>query len=666
MRYFKIKVNNLYQEEITLAQKEFLEKNFSKALKIIKSILDKNPKDKKARELLAYIYANQNQNKRCLEILRSLIKEPECNPKIYYEYAMLLFEEENYDEVIFYLKKAEYHYPNSTEINAQMGLAYANKGDYKNALISFQNALAFGLDSSELHFNIGQSYERLMLYPLAIESYIHAVNKNTEFLSAWISLSLCASYLNRYDLAKEAYKNILRINPSEPYVYGEYLHLLMQLCNWNNLEQEINLVQKKINENIKVITPFSTLSIFDSLDTINKVTKLFLDEKYPENKILGEVNSSFNENSKLKIAYFSADFNNHALAILISELIELHDKSSFETYGFSVGHSDNLGYQSRLQKSFDHFFDGSQMLDIDIARFCRAKGIHIAVDLGGLTHNSRLGIFSYRAAPVQISYLGYLAGLGVSYIDYLIADNYLIPNHLRPMYHEKIIYLPSYQVNDRKRLLPRSLSIKSDYGIDENQFVYCCFNNNYKLNPIMFNLWIEILKKTDNTVLMICISGAESKENVFDYFLKSNLSHSRLKIVDRVGLSEYLSRFGAADLFLDTYPYNAGTTASDCLQMGLPIVTKSGRSFSSRIAGSILHAAGLSELITYSDVEYVELAVRIAKEPNYLKGIKAKIAGLENTLLMNTPLFIEKLELAFKAAYNNYSFDKKLSDIKIH
>ncbi len=343
----------------------------------------------------------------------------------------------------------------------------------------------------------------------------------------------------------------------------------------------------------------------------------------------------------------------------MAELFELHDKSQFELVGFSFGPETNDEVRARLEKSFDHFIEVGNKPEIDIAQLSRSLNIDIAVDLKGFTQDSRTGIFSYRAAPVQVNYLGYPGTMGAEYIDYIVADKILIPLNAQSRYTEKVVYLPnSYQVNDRKRVISDKKFTRQELGLPEHRFVFCCFNNNYKILPETFASWMRILKYVDGSVLWLFQDNSWAVENLKKEAKKQGITPNRLVFAERLPLPEHLARHRQADLFLDTFPYNAHTTASDALWAGLPVLTLMGESFASRVAASLLNAIGSPELITSSQEEYEALAIELALNPTKLADIKLSLANSRLIApLFDTPLFTKNLEAAYIKMVERYRAD---------
>jgi predicted O-linked N-acetylglucosamine transferase (SPINDLY family) len=417
--------------------------------------------------------------------------------------------------------------------------------------------------------------------------------------------------------------------------------------------------------NERVVNPFPLLALNDDALLHKKSSEIYVQNKYPWNPILGLILKR-QKNEKIRIGYFSADFKNHPVAFLIAELFEIHDRSQFEIYAFSLVKSDDE-MVDRFHLAFDHYIEAQEMSDIEIAQLSRSFNIDIAVDLTGITASSRTGIFSYRAAPIQVNYLGYPGTLGADYMDYIIADKTLIPPQSQQFYSEKVVYLSnSYQVNDRKRIISERQFTRHELGLPENGFVFCCFNNNFKIIPATFASWMGILKAVEGSVLWLFQDNSWAAENLKKEAENHGISSNRLVFAERQPLSEHLARHRQADLFLDTFPYNAHTTASDALWAGLPVLTMMGQSFASRVAASLLNAIGTPELITSTQEEYEALAINLVLNPNKLTNIKNKLANNRlTTPLFDTPLFTQNLETAYIKMMERYQADLKPDHIII-
>jgi predicted O-linked N-acetylglucosamine transferase (SPINDLY family) len=351
---------------------------------------------------------------------------------------------------------------------------------------------------------------------------------------------------------------------------------------------------------------------------------------------------------RIRVGYFSADFRMHPVSLLTAELYERHDRSKFEIMAFALGPEANDPMRARLVRGFDRFIEVRNHSDRQVASLARQLGIDIAVDLGGFTRHSRPKIFALRAAPVQISYIGYLGTMGAPYIDYLVADPTIIPRERQQDYAEKILYLPSYQVNDSQRHIADRIFSRKELGLPQTGFVFSCFNANYKILLSTFEIWMRILKRVESSVLFLYAENPTAAQNLRKQAHRHGIDTDRIVFGERIPVEYYLARMRSMDLFLDTLPYNAGTTASDALWAGLPVLTCMGQAFAGRVGASLLRAIDLPELITTSAAEYENLAVHLASNPAQLAAIREKLeANRLTTRLFDTDLFTRNLEAAF-------------------
>jgi len=376
-----------------------------------------------------------------------------------------------------------------------------------------------------------------------------------------------------------------------------------------------------------------------------------------------------NSESKLiRIGYISADFKEHVVSRLIPPIIVRHNSNNFQVYGYSIKQTQEDNLKKRLVQSFDVFRDVSQINDKQVAQLAREDKIDIAIDLNGYTQNARVKIFAYRVAPIQISYLGYPGTMGSNFMDYIIADHKLIPETSQLFYSEKPIYLPNtYMPGDNTCKIPAQSMSREELGLPEDAFVFCVINNSYKITPQIFDIWTRLLKKVKGSVLWLLSPDDDVKLNLIKEASARGISADRLVFVNVKPYDQYIAQFSKADLFLDTFTYNAGATANHALWAGLPIVTKSGKSYTSRMATSMLDAVGLSELVTTTEKEYEELILDLATNPDKLSEIRARLS--KNRLsepLFDTELYIKHLEEGYRRVYENYAKGNKPQIINVN
>jgi predicted O-linked N-acetylglucosamine transferase (SPINDLY family) len=463
--------------------------------------------------------------------------------------------------------------------------------------------------------------------------------------------------LKKYDQAIQVYKHIVLLQADTEFIRGYLFHAKLKVCDWKDHDEQVKTCIQGICENKKLIMPFSALML-SGVEKLN----IQIATNYAK-YINGLSRKPYSKKSKplekITIGYYSADFHSHAISYLICELIELHNRSKFNAIAFSFGSNNQDQTRQRLMNAFDQFIDVSHQSDEAIAKLSRDFKIDIAVDLMGYTHDARPGIFEARVAPLQVNYLGYPASMGNEYIDYIIADQIVIPESNKQFYSEKVIYLPnSYQVNDRKKVISDRQISRTELGLPKDSFVFCCFNNNYKILPETFDGWMRVLTVVEGSVLWLFQDNDWVVNNLKKEAQERGVEADRLVFAKRLPLDEHLARHRQADLFLDTFPYNAHTTASDALWAGLPLLTMMGESFASRVAASLLTAIDLPELITKSQKDYEALAIELATNPAKLKAIKAKLESNRlTTPLFDTPRFTKHLEDAYTKMYERYHAD---------
>jgi len=583
-------------------------------------ILSKNPNNPDVLHLLGVVLAQQGHKHQAEGFLQKAIRIKDTDYLFYINYGNLLVE--------------------------------LNKNE--KAIEIYKQALSLGAEEDDLLFKIGVAFQKANLIEEAISYYEKLVSKRSSDAALFSYLGQAWSSLSNRKLAKENFEKALALSPQMEFLYGNWIHSKMYLCDWEGYQESIEKFNSYLGQELPVSAPFIPLSVFDDPWLHKKVAALF-SRVFPLNPLL-ESSINRNKNERIRIGYFSADFNTHAVMWLMSGVFESHDKECFETFAFSFTQGVMDETRLRVSKSFDHFFNVDAKSDDEVARLARSWNIDIAIDLSGYTKNARPGVMSRRAAPIQINFLGYPGTMGAVYYDYIIADQIIIPDESREAYLEKIIYLPSYQPNDDSREVSSRVLVREDFGLPENAFVFCCFNDTYKITPDIFNAWMNILKKVETSVLWLRRPDDVVVENLRMAAIQRGVNSERLVFAEKMQMpSEYLARYGLADLFLDTFPYNAHTTASDALWAGLPVLTRVGKSFASRVAASVLSAIEVPELIVDSDISYEQLAVELAYSPDRLRKIRNRINfNKHESSLFNTKRYTKNLEQAFRAVYERY------------
>ena len=548
--------------------------------------------------------------------------------------------------------------PGNPDVLHLLGVLHAQTGDCVSALSAIKSAIQINENIAEYHCNLGGVLFTLLRLDESRSSLETAIRIRPNYYDALANLGNVLICLGDLEGAKECYEKAYLVNNNGSYILGLLVNSKMKICCWSKYKENVSSIKLCIDKRLRVSSTFPLVSCIEESLIHLKCAEIWVADKYPMRG--NRIEKQIDVGVKIRIGYFSSDFHNHATTWLMAELFELHDRSRFELFAFSFGVASNDEMRKRVVEGVDHFFDVSEKSDEEIAQLSRSWGIDIAVDLKGFTEGSRNGIFAYRAAPIQVNYLGYPGTLGADYIDYIVADPTLIPAESQKYYSEKVVYLPhSYQVNDRKRAIADKIFTRSEVGLPDEGFVFCCFNNNYKITPLMFDVWVRILKAVPGSVLWLYEDNPIAASNLRKEAVARGLEESRLIFAEKMPLAEHLARHRLADLFLDTFPCNAHTTASDALWAGLPLMTKMGESFAARVAGSLLNAMYLPELIVQTDEEYESLAISLAKGPEKLMEIRKKLDANRMTApLFDSQLYTKNLESAYKKMIENYNQGK--------
>ncbi|HEY4446283.1 MAG TPA: tetratricopeptide repeat protein [Steroidobacteraceae bacterium] len=556
--------------------------------------------------------------------------------------------------------------PDHADANYNHGLALRELGRIEEALGSYDRALEITPDHAEAHNNRGVALQALTRFEESRESFERALQFKPSLAEAWYGLGNALSELGRFEQALDSYERGLELDPEQRWLAGARLLTQMQLCDWRDLDKKIAELDAAIRQDKQYTVPFPVLALRDSLSLQRRAAEIWSDEAHRAIPVPSWIETR-SRRGKIRLGYYSADFHDHASAYLMAELFESHDRARFDLVAFSFGPDKRDAMRQRLSAAFDRFLDVRTSSDREVAQVSREMDIDIAVDLKGFTQHARHGIFANRAAPVQVNYLGYPGTMGASYMDYIIADRTLIPQQSLPHYTEKVVYLPnSYQVNDRRRQIADRQFSRAELGLPAAGFVFCCFNNSYKITPQTFDSWMRILERVERSVLWLLEDNRTAANNLRREAQARGVSAARLIFAPRMPLPEHLARHRAADLFIDTLPCNAHTTASDALWAGLPVLTRQGESFAARVAASLLNAIGLPELITTTQEQYEARAIELGASPGRSAHLRRTLS--ENRLtapLFDTELFTRHIEDAYTQMYERLRAGLNPDHIKV-
>ena len=525
------------------------------------------------------------------------------------------------------------------------------------ALADYDRALQLRPDFALAHGNRGNALRALGRQEEAVAAFDRALQLAPDFADALNNRGNTVRDLNRFEDAARSFERLVAVAPNHPYAAGMLFYTRLLYCDWTDYEARSAAIVAAVERGERADTPFSFFCHTTSAKAQLRCTDLFVAAEYPAPApLVTKATRPDQRHERVRLAYLSSDFFNHATAYLVAELFERHDRARFEVAGLSWGKDDRSAMRERLKAGVDRFVEIGGLSDKQVAELMRDQGIDIAIDLKGLTGNNRGGIFAHRGAPLQVAYLGYPATMGSAFIDYIIADGRLIPPELEAAYGEKVVRLPdSYQVNDRQRRIADRTPSRAEMGLPERGFVFCSFNNSYKIRPAVFDVWMRLMRQVEGSVLWLLQDNPAAVANLRRYAEERGVAADRLAFAPRLALDEHLARHRLADLFLDTNPVNAHTTASDALWAGLPLVTLRGETFVSRVAASLLAAVGLPELITDNLADYEALALKLATTPDLLAALRAKLQANRLTApLFDTDRFRRHLESAYLTMYERH------------
>jgi protein O-GlcNAc transferase len=594
-----------------------------------------------------------------LQHLQQAIQRDPRNPALHYELGNLHLQ--NRPELALEsFKTALKLAPGHPQILLQLGNAYSAMTRYEEAAAQFSASLKSDPNQAAVHYNLGNAQRELGRPQQAASSYQAALRLDPSDADCHNNLGNVLRELGKLDEAIACYRTALRLNPRLHHARLHLMHQRQHVCDWQDWDSEIAEIRRLVREEPRAqISPFAFLS----LPGTTAAEQRLCSERWAENRFKGLVPAperlaAFRTrpaNVRLRIGYLSADFRQHPLTSLAAELVELHDRQGFEIFGYSYGPNDKSAERKRWEQAFDHFREIRPLSLQQAAQRIFDDGIDILVDLTGYTQSSRTGILALRPAPIQVNWLGFPGTMGAPFADYLLTDRTVTPESDAAHYSECLVYLPdTYQSNNRERL-DAPVPTRSECGLPETETVFCSFNQTFKITPQAFDSWMKILSETPRSVLWLLECNIWAKANLRREAEARGVDPERLVFAPRAPQAQHLARQRCADLFLDTDPYNAHTSASDALWAGLPVLTCSGDTFPARVAASLLQAVGLPELITHSRDEYEQVAIELGSHPVRLAVLHERLAAsLPNSPLFDTPRFARHLESAYRTMWQRH------------
>ena len=526
-------------------------------------------------------------------------------------------------------------------------------GRKDEALISYDQAIALDPQYSAAWINSGALLRQMHRHHEALQRFNQVLTYDPHDLSA---LSNCAILLTEYkqsEKAIEMFERLLTLKPDFNYALGNLCYERLHICDWREYAEIREKIIEGLNKGQAVCGALATMSISDSAEDHCQAARIFARHSFAGVR-QPLWNGERYRHQKIRIAYVSPDLREHPVGHLMAGVFEHHDKSRFELIAISLGIDDQSRLRERMLKAFDQFVDARLMGAQQIAQLMREGEVDIAIDLGGFTSDTRSDIFTYKPVPVQANFLGFPGTMGMACMDYIIADRFVIPEEQQHLYQEKVVYLPdAYLPTDAGLRISPNTPTRGDCGLPETGFVFCSFSHDYKISPPIFNIWMRLLQQIPDSVLWLMSRNELSRSNLRKEASLRGIEPERLIFAERVPLVEdHLARYRLADLFLDTFPYNAHTTTADALMAGLPVLTYSGNAFPARVAGSLLQAISMPDLVTDSLEAYETLALHLAREPSLLKDIRRRLAAnKEYSPLFNTQQFCANLEAIYIAMW---------------
>jgi predicted O-linked N-acetylglucosamine transferase (SPINDLY family) len=656
---------------------------------LYRSLLATDKKDVQVLQMLGLLTAQSGRYDEAERLLRDALRLKPNDAGWQFNHGNVLVALGRFDDAMAAFDKTLALNPRFADAHLNTGGLLIRQKRFADAVACFDAAIAINPAYAAAHSNRGYALEELRRFDDALASHAKAVSldprradlyaaranvlhklKRFDEALADIAQALALApgnaeflynrgnilyELKRYDDAFAAYDAAYHRDPGLDFLEGDRLFTKLLICDWTRWEAETSHLASAIAAGRPAVRPFSFLPVPASPPLQLACAKVFTQRQCPPVAPLWQGRRY--EHDRIRLAYLSADFREHPVAHLIAGVIEHHDRARFETVGVSFGADDAGPLRTRIERAFERFLDVGGKSDAEIAQLLHEAEIDIAVDLMGPTQGARPEILSYRPAPIQAIYLGYAGSSGAGYIDYIIADQIVIPDGEQQFYSEKIAYLPdTYMATDSRRAIAAHTPSRAEQGLPEGGVVFCSFNNSYKITPPVFDVWMRLLREIDGSVLWLSHINDAATANLRREADARGIRPERLVFAPRVALNEdHLARYRLADLFLDTQPFGAHSTASDALWAGVPVLTCAGSTFASRVATSLLHAIGLDELVTASLPDYEALALTLARDRTRLDAIHARIAERRaSSPLFDTERFARNLEAAYTTMCERY------------
>jgi predicted O-linked N-acetylglucosamine transferase (SPINDLY family) len=639
------------------------------AKKIYNGLLKKDSNNFELLNLLGIVTLQLKNYRKAIIIINRAIKINPSHHALYNNLGVVYKELEEYDDAIKNFKKAFELNANYAEALCNLGIISVFLKKYDEAYAYYKNCLRIKPNYSEGYNNLGLLFHKTMNVEKAIDNFNISIKINSSNIDAYKNRSNSYIAIQKYLLALEDYYKLIILDPKNKNIYESRIFFTKKyICDWGDYYNYLKRLEDEINKKkilINYIRPWELTLISDSPKIISKYS-----DYYNKSTLLKKNYKIKNQNNlkkkKIRIAYYSTDYQRHPVSHLLVNVLENHDKNNFEIFGFHFHNIRPDDMTDRISKAFDQFIDIRNVTDEEVIFKSRNLNIDIAIDLNGHTSKSRMNLFVNRVAPIQINYLGYPGTVG-KHMDYIIADKNLIPYKDKKFYFEKIIYMPDcYQPYDSNKIINSNFN-REEFNLPKSGFVFACLNNVVKINPIIFDCWMRILNKTNNTSFCFLESNKICKDYLINEIKSRGVDINRIFFSPLIPYENIFQRYQLCDLFLDTFPYSGHTTASEALSSGLPLLTLAGNSFQSRVSLSLLKNLSLPELITYNIQDYENYAIFLANNPEELEKIKKKlILSIKNSNTFNTKLYTKNLEHAYKLVQDRYYRNLTTEDIHLN
>ena len=594
---------------------------------------------------------NQGQEAAAEQVFRQHLSQTPNDPLAVYSLCVILMKQGKVDEALTWLHPCAAQHATFAPVWVAFGSALQAKGERIRALSAYEHALSIKPDYIEALINSGALLRETHQHARALDRFNKALELKPDHQNA---LGNCAILLTEFKKPEQAiamFQRLLTINPSFDYGLGMLCYERMHICDWTDFDTTRDTLIEGVRAERKACKSLAFMALSDDAADHQTCARTFA-QRFPAMPAMWQGERYRHE--RIRVAYLSADLREHPVGHLMAGIFEHHDKSRFETIAISIGVNDKSRLRGRMEAAFEHFIDARALNTRDIAQQIRNLEVDIVIDLGGYTSDSRSDVLAWRPAPAQVNYLGYPGTMGLPYVDYLIADRHVIPPEHLTYYDEKVVYLPdAYLPTDASIQIATETPSRADCGLPEDAVVFCSFNHDYKISPHIFDVWMRVLKAVPGSVLWLMSRNEYSQRNLRAHAQARGVDPDRLVFAKRVPrVEDHLARYRQADLFLDTHPYNAHTTAADALMSGLPVLTYMGQAFPARVAGSLLHTMGLPDLITHSLADYEAKAIEVANSPELRQQLRERLAhNRQHSALFDTRMFCRHLEAIYTSIW---------------